>query len=243
MKLLALDTSTDACSVALCINDEVQVDHRIAPQKHAQLLLPMIDRMLSDAGLKATDLDGIAFGCGPGSFTGVRIAAATTQGIAFGADIGVIPISSLQALAQGASRTHQATHTIACIDARMSEVYWGAYVIDEAGYAQTHIPDSMCPPADLVLPSDDKKQMWSLLGTGADEYIDEIKTSIASKGLTFEELVQHVPDAWPNAQDVLRVASPLVLTGNLKSADEALPIYLRNRVALTEAQRAKGERL
>ena len=238
MKLLALDTSTDACSVALECDGEVLIDHRMAPQKHAQILLPMIDALLATAGLKTTDLDGIAFGCGPGSFTGVRIAAATAQGIAFGADIGVIPVSSLQALAQGAVREHGASHALAAFDARMGEVYWGAYAMDDGGVVQALQEDCVCPPDSVAMPVDIGVSNWCLLGSGADQYGDAL---IATLGDHVQ--LQRIADAWPNAQDVLTVAMPVASSGKFLPAAEALPVYLRNRVALTEKQRADGERL
>ena len=238
MKLLALDTSTDACSVALECDGEVLIDHRMAPQKHAQILLPMIDALLATAGLKTTDLDGIAFGCGPGSFTGVRIAAATAQGIAFGADIGVIPVSSLQALAQGAVREHGASHALAAFDARMGEVYWGAYAMDDGGVAQALQQDCVCPPEKIALTVGISTNKWCLLGSGADQYGDALTVALGE-----QVQLRRIADAWPNAQDVLTVAMPLSSRGQYLPASEALPVYLRNRVALTEKQRADGERL
>lgn len=238
MKLLALETSTDACSVALSYNGDIIVDHQIAPQKHAQLLLPMIEKILVDAGLKTTDLDGVAFGCGPGSFTGVRIAAATTQGLAFGADIGVIPVSSLQALAQGAHRVCQATHVLAAYDARMSEVYWGAYAVDDQGIAQSVVDDCVCAPGDVPVPNIDSDVEWVMVGSGADQY-SEVLGELVNENLRF----RHMADYWPNSHDVLTVALPQALAGGLASASDALPVYLRDRVALTEAQRASGEKL
>lgn len=238
MKLLAIESATDACSVALACNDETIVDHRLAPQKHAQLLLPMIDKVLIDAGIGPADLDGIAFGCGPGSFTGVRIAAATAQGIAFGADIGVIPVSSLQALAQGVHRTQAASHVFASFDARMGEVYWGAYVADGNGVVQPVLDDCVCPPEHILIPDDAQTHQWRLAGSGADEYSNEFVATVGSK-----VSITIISNCWPEAQDVLRVAQPLVSAGGMLCAADALPVYLRNKVALTEAQRAAGERL
>lgn len=238
MKLLALETSTDACSVALECDGEVIADHRMAPQKHAQILLPMIDDLFAKAGIKASDLDGVAFGCGPGSFTGVRIAAATTQGIAFGADVGVIPVSSLQALAQGAVREHNASHVLATFDARMSEVYWGVYALGDDGVVRALQDDCVCPPDKVVIPADEAATEWCLLGSGADQYADEL-TAVLGEHVQ----LRRVAECWPNARDVLRVAMPLATAGRFLSAAEALPVYLRDRVALTEKQRADGERL
>jgi len=242
VKLLALETSTDACSVALAINGEISVDHQIAPQKHAQLLLPMIDRMLIDAGISVIDLDGVAFGCGPGSFTGVRIAAATAQGIAFGSDIGVVPVSSLQAVAQGAYRKHSATHVLASFDARMGEVYWGVYAIgvdSGADYiVQPLQEDRVCSPQQVSAPIGVDTGEWMLVGSGADQYREILCTAIGS-----DVLIKCVSDCWPSAQDVLSVALPVAKAGKLQPAEQALPVYLRDRVALTEAQRAAGEKL
>jgi len=236
--LLALETSTDACSVALECDGEVFSEHHIAPQKHAQLLLPMIEKLLSNAGLKPADLDGVAFGCGPGSFTGVRIAAATTQGIAFGSEIGVIPVSSLHALAQGVHRVHKASHVLASFDARMSEVYWGAYVLDDAGIVQSVLDDRVCSPEQVPMPADAHLSHWSLVGSGADQYSDVLPTA-------FGDSVHHthIIDCWPNALDVLSVAKPIAETGGFLMAAEAVPVYLRDRVALTEVERANGEQL
>ena len=127
MKLLAFDTSTDACSVALLINDEIRLDHRIAAQQQSRLLLPMVDAIMADAGLRPSDLDGLVYGRGPGSFTGVRIAVAAAQGIAFGADIGVYGVSTLHCIAQGCHREFADRVIHVAIDARMSEVYYASY--------------------------------------------------------------------------------------------------------------------
>lgn len=237
MKLLALESSTDACSVALSYDGEIALDHRIAPQKHAQLLLPMIDKLLSNAGITANDLDGVAFGCGPGSFTGVRIAAAATQGIAFGADIGVIPVSSLQALAQGAFRVQSATSVFAAFDARMDEVYWGAYAIG----GDIVLPlqgDCVCSPDRVSVPMGANTHEWVLVGSGADQYKDVLLSAIGKNVPT-----RFIRECWPSAQDVLGVALPVAEAGGFQAADNALPVYLRDRVALTEAQRAAGEQL
>lgn len=238
MKLLALETSTDACSIALECDGEVLVDHRMAPQKHAQLLLPMIDTLLAKAGIKASDLDGIAFGSGPGSFTGVRIAAATTQGIAFGADVGVIPVSSLQALAQGAVREHSASHVLATFDARMGEVYWGTYALGDDGVVRALQKDCVCPPNKVAIASGESGAQWCLLGSGADQYADELHEALGDR-----IQLSVVANSWPNALDVLHVALPVAKASGFLPAESALPVYLRDRVALTEQQRADGERL
>ncbi|MDM8563559.1 tRNA (adenosine(37)-N6)-threonylcarbamoyltransferase complex dimerization subunit type 1 TsaB, partial [Candidatus Marithioploca araucensis] len=133
MKLLAFDASSPACSCALYLDGEITERYEIAPRQHAALILPMADELLTEAGLKPIELEGIAFGRGPGSFTGLRIASGVAQGIAFAADIPVAPISSLATLAQAAYIENGAQKVLAAIDARMSEVYWGMYVIDKQG--------------------------------------------------------------------------------------------------------------
>ncbi len=238
MKLLALETSTDTCSVALAVNGEIMVDHRVAPQKHAQLLLPMIDKILIDAGIEVSDLDGVAFGSGPGSFTGVRIAAAATQGIAFGVDIGVIPVSSLQALAQGVYRTHAASHVLASFDARMDEVYWGVYAIGADNVVRPLQDDRVCSPRQVSVSGNADAPEWVLVGSGADQYNDVLCSAIGADVPT-----RFISECWPSAQDVLSVALPVAKAGGFEVAANALPVYLRDRVALTEAQRAAGEQL
>lgn len=236
MKLLALETSTDACSVALHCDGELLLDHRMAAQKHAQLLLPMIDQLLADAGIALKQLDGVAFGCGPGSFTGLRIAAATAQGLAYGSQLGVIPVSSLQALALGAQRTHSATHVLSILDARMGEVYCGVYVANIDNRMISTIDDCVCAPDDVPLP-DTPDVAWLLVGSGADAY----KVSLQAKLQGLQ--IQHAADCWPNAQDILTAAIPRAQRGEFTLPEDAVPVYLRNRVALTEAERASGERL
>jgi tRNA threonylcarbamoyladenosine biosynthesis protein TsaB len=129
MKLLALDTATEACSAAVWVDGTVLERYELAPRRHAALILPMIEAVLAEANLSPLQLDAIAFGRGPGAFTGVRIAVGIAQGIAFAADLPVIPISTLAALALGAAQETGYSRIAAALDARMGEVYWGVYAV------------------------------------------------------------------------------------------------------------------
>lgn len=129
MKLLALDTATEACSAAVWVDGAVWERYELAPRRHAALILPMIESVLAEAGLSPKQLDVVAFGRGPGAFTGVRIAVGIAQGIAFAADLPVVPVSTLAALALGVGRETGYSRLAAALDARMSEVYWGTYAV------------------------------------------------------------------------------------------------------------------
>jgi tRNA threonylcarbamoyladenosine biosynthesis protein TsaB len=145
MKLLAIETATEACSAALYQDGEILEQYQIAPRQHAQLLLGMADALLAEAGLAPTQLDGLAFGRGPGAFTGVRIATGAAQGIAYAADLPVAPISTLAALAQGGFREFAWRQVAAAIDARMNEVYWGGFRADDKGVMQPMAEERVCP--------------------------------------------------------------------------------------------------
>lgn len=223
MNLLAIDTSTDACSVALTTNNKRFSDHRIVPKEHAQLLLPMIAGLCKEAGMVASNLDAVVFGQGPGSFTGLRIAASAAAGIAFGAECGIIALSSLRAMAQGVHREHGDTSVLVSFDARMGEMYWGIYQVDSTGLMQPLKDDALSQPDDVII-----EDGYTLAGSGCEAYKSQYPLRL---------------DAWPNAADLLTLALPEAMAGRWQSADKALPIYLRDRVALTEAQRAAGETL
>jgi len=230
MKLLAIDTSTDACSVALKIGDDVLNDHRIAPQQHAAIVLPMIDQLMSDAGVSATDLDGLVFGRGPGSFTGVRIGVAVAQGIALGADLGVLGISTLQSVAQGCAREFGDTSSHVCIDARMDEVYYCRYLIDEQQRMQCSQQELVCTPEELLativeVESLSEARLWS--GSGAERYAQVL----------LREADRVRTDRLPQAQDLLALALPQVACGQLLPAEQAMPVYLRDKVAKTTKER------
>ena len=138
MKLLAVETATEACSAALYIDGEITERFSLTANEHTKLILPMIDTLMSEAGLRPQQLDALAFGCGPGSFTGVRIATGVIQGIAFGADLPVVPISTLAAIAQDyfdSNDTMKKNTAFTAMDARMGEIFWGVYNRDELGYA------------------------------------------------------------------------------------------------------------
>ncbi len=149
MKLLALETSTEACSVALAIDGDVRERFVLAPKTHTQLILPMIDELLAEAQLRPQQLDAIAFSRGPGSFTGVRIATGVMQGIALGADLPVVPVSTLAALAQ--AFLQQQTHSVAytAMDARIGEIFWGVYQRNSAGFAELLAEEHVLPAATV----------------------------------------------------------------------------------------------
>lgn len=224
MKILAIDCSTEACSVALSYNGEITEHFELAAREHTQRLLPMVSQILSASELSLQQIDAIAFGRGPGSFTGLRICLGAVQGLAFGAEIPVIPISSLAALAQTAIDTHRiadATLLLSTLDARMEEIYWGVYKTTK-GLAELQGPESLTAPEQLTIPQ-------SMLDSGEIVAIGHglnygPRIACASKvSMLDSELL-------PRASAVLRLACAEYEEGHLLCADEALPLYLRDQV-------------
>jgi len=224
MKLLAIDTSGAACSAALRINDRVLHRFERAPRRHGELILSMADALLREADLRPAALDALAFGRGPGAFTGLRIAAAVTQGIALGAGLPVVGISTLAALAQGAARRHGAGRVLAAFDARMDEVYWGAYAADEAGLMRPLIDDQVCGPDSAPVPPEGG---WYGVGSGWGAYRAALACR-AGEGLIGEDAGLEC-DAW----DVATLAADALARGEGGGPESAVPLYLRNRVTAT----------
>lgn len=229
MITLSLDTSTESCSAALLYNNEHVVRYQVAPRQHSRLILPMIDELFAEAQLALSQLDFIAFACGPGAFTGVRLAAAVTQGIAYAHDLPVVAVSSLAALAQGLHREQQAAHCLAAIDARMQEVYWGFYSVDEAGHMQPQCEEQVCQPSAMLLEniSQHLSLDWQGAGSGFDQYAQEIEA--ISKKYSINRLVWS-PGRLPHALDIAILAQAKYLNGEVLSAKQALPHYVRNQV-------------
>ncbi len=221
MRLLALDTSEDACSAALIVGDRVLERYEIAPRRHSELILPMMDSLLAEAGLGLVDLDALAFARGPGSFTGVRIATSIVQGVALGAGLRVVPVSSLQALAQGAWRTQRAARVLSALDARMGEVYWGAYRTDDEGIMRVVVEDSVGAADRVVVPEGDG---WYPAGSGWSACGQALGARCAL-ACPFDG------EARIHAQDVARVGQALFARGDAVPAEQALPLYLRDQVA------------
>ena len=226
MKLLAIDTSTEACSAAVLINGELMERYRLAPREHTRLILPMIDELLSESGLKVGGLDAVAFGRGPGAFTGLRIAAGVVQGIAFGADLPVVPVSSLAALAQGGYRESGARRVLAAIDARIQEVYWAACEFDDAGQLQMIGDEVVCSPEQVPIPGGDD---WHGVGSGWGTYLQQLQRRLAGILSGWEA------QRYPRARDVALLAVAALERGEAVSAEQALPVYLRNEVAVKQA--------
>lgn len=221
MKILAIDTSTEACSAALIATDEIISCYELAPRMHAELILPMIDSLLSEAGLTFSQLDGLAFGRGPGSFTGLRIAAGVIQGIAFGADLPVVPVSSLAALAQGAHRLLGVDKVLAGFDARMQEIYWSMYQADVNGLVKISGEEVVCKPDEIPLPDG---LNWTGVGSAWQVYNKEL-----------QQRLQHSAHDWhgdyyPHAQDIVSLGIDLYRQGKGVSAEHAMPVYLRDNI-------------
>jgi tRNA threonylcarbamoyladenosine biosynthesis protein TsaB len=229
MKLLAVETATEACSAALFVDGGILERFEIAPQQHTKLILPMIDSLLAEAGLKPADLDALAFGCGPGSFTGVRIATGVIQGIGFGLGIPVVPVSTLAALAQGFfnHNTVDLDVVFAAMDARLGEIFWGVYQRDSQGFAQL-IGQEVVTPASLVV-------VPELRGIGVGSawsvYQDELQLRLDDKLSYFE--AQHLP----SARTVAKLGVHGFAQGLAVGAELAMPVYLRDKVAKTELER------
>ncbi|RMV82740.1 hypothetical protein ALP03_01239 [Pseudomonas amygdali pv. tabaci] len=221
--LLALDTATEACSVALLHDGKVLSHYEVIPRLHAQRLLPMIKDLLAEAGIAMSALDAIAFGRGPGAFTGVRIAIGVVQGLAFALERPVLPVSNLAVLAQRAFREHGVSQVASAIDARMDEVYWGCYN-ETAGEMRLLGNEAVMAPELATLPAHASGQ-WFGAGTGWG-YAERIPVSLAG----------HDAGMLPHAQDLLTLASFAWARGEALPADDAQPVYLRDKVATPKAR-------
>ena len=221
MKLLALDTATEACSAALLIDGDVRERFEVAPRAHARLLLPMLEDLLAEAGLKPAALDAVAFGRGPGSFTGVRIAASVAQGIAFAADLPVVPISTLAALAWQAVCARDSCRVFAAIDARMGEIYCAAYQGSTRGGLVALTDEQVTAAATVCVPAGEE---WCGVGSGWAVYADVLCPHFGTSLLSIDAT------ALPRASVVAALAAHEFARGHAVAADQALPVYLRNQV-------------
>lgn len=221
MKILALDTSTEACSAALHIDNDCAEIFEIAPRRHSELILVMVSKLLVEAGMRLTDLDALAFGRGPGSFTGLRIATGVVQGLAFGADLPVVPVSTLAAAAQGVIRDHGAEHVLVANDAGMNEVYWGGYVACQENGVALLGQERVGPPAGICLP---RQNIWTGAGSGWRKYREILSNE------TLGSVTHCFDDYYPRARDVAALALPLLKQGKYVTAEQAIPVYLRDRV-------------
>lgn len=231
MNLLALETATESCSVALRCQRadgyDLVVRRLHAPRQQTELILPMVDEVLAEAGMTLNQVDALAYSAGPGAFTGVRIGAAVAQGLAFGIDVGIIAVSSLQTLAQGAWRAYGARAAVAAFDARMQEIYIGAFALDADDLMQAvHAEVAGRPealPAGFV-------QAWQAVvaedsvaaGSGWQTYAEVLSAQLA--------VTRHAYDLAPDAEDVANLAWARALAGQAQAPEFALPVYLRNDV-------------
>jgi tRNA threonylcarbamoyladenosine biosynthesis protein TsaB len=227
MKLLAVETATQACSAALYIDGQIRQRFEVAPQQHTKLILPMIDSLMNEAGLKPQQLDGLAFSRGPGSFTGVRIATGIIQGIAFGADLPVVPVSTLAALAQNFFNHHPETLAFTGMDARMSEIFWGVYEKNPQGFAQLVGEEAVTPATEIIFPQRQGVGLgsaWAVYQTALTEKIGLLLQGVASSPL-------------PEAAAIAQLGVFGLQANQGVPAEYAMPVYLRDKVAKKESER------
>lgn len=231
MRILALDASTDVCAAALGDGASWAERTQLAGQRHSELLLPMVRSLLIERQLQLSDLDGIAFGAGPGSFTGLRIACGVAQGLALGANLPLVGVATLEAMAETARMRAGCTRVIAALDARMHEVYLAAYERDGERWRPCIGPLAVAPGA-APLPAD---QGWWGVGNGFAAY-PALREHLAAV------LEGCAADIAPTAIAIGALALPRFAAGGGVPARDAAPLYVRQRVALTSAERALGVR-
>lgn len=224
MKLLALDTAGPRCSVALLLGGELTEMDAPAERVQAESVLPMVEKLLGDAGLKLGSLDAIAFGRGPGAFTGLRVATSVAQGLAYGAGLPVLPVSDLEALAAAAVRIHRQERVLACLDARMQEVYWGAFEVRD-GEIVSLTEEALSPPEAVRPPVGP----WFGAGSGWAAYGGRL-----TKGWV-ESLMGVDSGLLPMAGDIARLGEAAFQKGRAVAPEHALPVYLRDKVATPKA--------
>ncbi|EWG98285.1 tRNA (adenosine(37)-N6)-threonylcarbamoyltransferase complex dimerization subunit type 1 TsaB [Halomonas sp. BC04] len=226
--LLALDASSSACSAALLQrcegSDDVLVSRfALTPRDHTRRLLPMVDQVLAEAGLAPSELDAVAFGRGPGSFTGLRIAAGLAQGLAYGLDRPLLGVSTLEALALGAHRRHALSHVITALDARMGEIYVASWRCHD-GVIEALSQEAVMPPERLQLPEGHSGCDWVGVGSGwalREAMSDAIRTAVRQGDTALE----------PAAEEMVLLAARAYADGERHAAHDVQPIYLRDQVA------------
>ena len=219
MILLAVETATEACSAAVWQDGRILERFELAPRRHTELVLPMINSLLDEAGLSLAQMDALAFGRGPGSFTGVRIATGVIQGLAVAVDRPVVGISTLASLAQSCAAQHR--QVIAALDARMHEVYWGCYRCNDQGVMELQEREVVCRPAEVPVPPSGE---WLAAGSGWASYGDILQQRLTGLSL------QIATDAWPTAGATACLAASQYAAGHFVTAAEARPVYLRDRI-------------
>ncbi|MEK6594396.1 MAG: tRNA (adenosine(37)-N6)-threonylcarbamoyltransferase complex dimerization subunit type 1 TsaB [Pseudomonadota bacterium] len=223
MNILAFDTSGEYCSVALWRDGDIHAREALAGQRHSELLLGMVDELLGAHGLQVGKLDGIAFGQGPGSFTGLRIACGAAQGLAFAAGLPVAGVDTLLAMAQAT----QAERVVCCMDARMREIYHAAYERSAAGWKTVCTPGVWAPTEVPLLPAG----LWYGCGSGFEVYREVLMRRYDGS------LSGLAPNIYPHAREIAVLAVPLFEAGEGMDAALAAPVYIRDKVALRSDER------
>jgi tRNA threonylcarbamoyladenosine biosynthesis protein TsaB len=217
--ILAIETSSELASVALLHEGQLISQETAGVQTHSQTILPMVQSLLAQAGIKLADCDAIAFGAGPGSFTGVRTACGVTQGLAFGGELPVVPVGTLLAMAAACREVSGADDILVVLDARMEEVYWAQYRYQDGWH-------------EITAPTLSAAGAVTMTGTAI-----ACGNGIAAYASAFDGLKGARPDIMPHASHIARLAESDFAAGRAIKAHEAQPIYLRNKVAMTTAER------
>lgn len=225
MKIIALDATEQGCSVALLSDGTLREIFKIAPRSHAQLILPMVQELLAEFGITLSQLDAIAFARGPGAFTGLRISASIVQGLAVGADLGVAPISTLQAMAEGVWQEQRLSRVVTALDARMGEVYIGGFQREADYQYRSLIEEQVAVPEAIVYSESLVTKGCFELGVGSGwVYSAELHEKLA-------DCVPFATEVYSHAKYVAQLAQLSVSDNRLVAAEEAIPVYLRDNVA------------
>lgn len=223
MRILAIDTATEACSVALWDNGKTYAHFELCPREHTQRILPFVQSVLNQGHVSLSDIDVLAYGRGPGSFTGVRIGIGIAQGLALGAALPMAGISTLATMAQAAWRKAGATRVLCAIDARMGEVYWAEYQRNADGCWEGEATERVCKPEQVTERLRQLDGAWFSVGTGWEAWPEMAKESglqVTSAGVSL-----------PEAEDMLPLAMQVVERQQTVAVEHAEPVYLRNEVA------------
>ena len=220
-KIIAIDASSEACSAALLMDNEIYERSEVVPRKHTELILPMVDEVLAEGGVSLNQVDAIAFNRGPGSFTGVRVSTSVTQGLAFALDLPVIPVSGLTTVAQGAWRNSKQKNLLVILDARMNEVYWACYQ-HQQGAMKLLGEEHVSPVSAINKPTEGE---WIAVGNGVSVYNKDIQALVADSDISLSADTVN-----PQARDVAELAKIEFVAGNMVSAMDAQPVYIRDKV-------------